>query len=416
MRVRLLLAGTAIAAVALVMGAGSIASVPRASAATTLTLNVGGGGSGVAANDFFPDAITIHAGDTVHFVNPYEEIHTTTFEPAGTASGELVVPGPSGPPQFEFNPAAANPTFTGTAAVTFDPTKYYNSGIMQKGGTADVVFSKTGTFTFICLVHGSIDASGHATGMALDVKVVGTSTGGTDTQSTIDSRGADQRDALINKGAQAATGAVAVQTIQADGTSHWAAKIGLSITDADVMRFLPSDISIKTGDTIDWTNVSIAPHTVTFTSGAADPALLNPLPQPAGPPLLIFNPKVFLPAGGKTYDGTGYANSGFLQQGTPLGTKFSLTFTKPGTYTYKCVLHADQGMTGTITVTGAALPAAVTPAATAPSGVIAGPNTGSGPDGTSAGSSWLPALLALAALGGMTLATGVALSRSRTGE
>lgn len=411
MKVRILLAGIAIAAIALAAGGSSIAGLPKASAATTLTLNVGGGGSGVAANDFFPDALTIHQGDTVHFVNPYEEIHTTTFVPAGQASAEFLVPGPAGPPQFEFNPVAANPTFTGSAPVTFDPTKYYNSGIMQKGGTADVVFSTTGTFTFVCLVHGSIDASGNAHGMVLEVKVVGTSTGGTDTQSTIDSRGATQRDALISKGSQAATGAVAVQTIQPDGTSHWAAKIGLSIPDADVMRFLPTNISIKTGDTIDWDNVSDAPHTVTFTSGAADPELLNPLPQPSGPPLLIINPQVLLPAGGKSYDGAGYVNSGILQQGTPIGTKFSLTFTKPGTYTYKCELHADQGMTGTITVTGAALPAATTPTTT-PSGVIAAPNTGTGPDGGSRGGS-LPALLALAALGALTTATGVALARWR---
>jgi plastocyanin len=410
LNVRILLAGIALAAIGLAAGGTSIASVPRASAATTLTLNVGGGGSGVAANDFFPDAITVHQGDTVHFVNPYNEIHTTTFVPAGQASADFLVPGPNGPPQLMFNPLAANPTFSGSGAVTFDPTKYYNSGLMQKGDAADVKFSKTGTYTFVCLVHGSIDANGNVHGMALTVKVVGTSTGGADTQSALDSRGAAQRDALINEGKQAATGAVAVQTIQPDGTSHWAAKIGLSIPDADVMQFLPQNISIKTGDTVEWTNDSIAPHTVSFTSGAADPPLLNPQPQPSGPPLLIVNPQVLLPAGGNTYDGTGYVNSGILQQGTPLGTKFSLTFTKPGVYTYKCLLHADQGMVGTITVTGAP-PPAPTPTAAAV-GVVAAPSTGTGPGSGSEGS-WLPALAALAVLGAITAAAGVALGRWR---
>ena len=31
-------------------------------------------------------------------------------------------------------------------------------------------------------------------------------------------------------------------------------------------------------------------------------------------------------------------------------SKFSLTFTKAGTYTYICLLHADQGMAGVIVV------------------------------------------------------------------
>ena len=415
MRGRFLLAGIAVVAIGLIAGVGSIAGAPRASAANTLTLNIGGGVSGIAANDFFPDSITIHAGDTVHFTNPFGEPHTATFEPAGTASPDLIVPGPSGPPQFGFNPLASNPTFTGTAAVNFDATKYYNSGIMFQNATADVTFGNAGTFTFICLIHGAIDAAGNATGMALSVKVIPTSTGGADTQATLDSRGAAASAALISKAQQAASGAVAVETRLADGTSHWAAQIGKSVTDADALQFLPADISIKTGDTIDWTNGFAVPHTVTFTSGAADPDLVVPVPQPSGPPFLSFNPKLFLPSGGNTYDGTGYVNSGFLQMGTPLGTKFSLKFTKPGTYAYRCEIHAAEGMIGTITVTGAALPAATTPVATAPSGVIAGPNTGTGPEGTSAGS-WMPALLALAALGGLTLATGVALSRWRTGE
>ncbi len=81
-------------------------------------------------------------------------------------------------------------------------------------------------------------------------------------------------------------------------------------------------------------------------------------------------------------------------------------------------MHANQGMTGTITVTGAAIAASTTPAASpsaAPSGVIAGPNTGSGPGDGGGGGGWLPALL-LAAMGALTLGTGVALARWRAGE
>ena len=93
-------------------------------------------------------------------------------------------------------------------------------------------------------------------------------------------------------------------------------------------------------------------HTVTFAPDAElvsiEQHIVVPVPQEAGPPLLTINPKAALPFGGHTYDGTGYVSSGFL---TPHGTqpaRYTLTFTKPGTYNYDCLVH--PGMDGTITV------------------------------------------------------------------
>jgi plastocyanin len=398
-------------ALAATFGISSIAGAAPSAAPTTLTVNAGGGGDGIAANDFFPDSVTVHAGDTIHFVNPYEELHTTTFVPAGTAVPALVIPGPAGPPQFGINPQAANPTFTGTAPVAFDATKYYNSGLMFKGSAADVSFNNTGTFKFLCLFHTVADASGNLTGMVLDVKVIPASTTGADTQAALDARGTAQRDALISKGKQAASGAVATMATTADGSTNWGLRIGGygdAVGEADIMRFLPSDITIKTGDTVTWTNNVGTPHTVTFTSGAALPGLVAPVPQTGGAPFLAFNPQLFLPAGGPEYDGTGYVNSGFLQKGTPSPTTFALKFTRPGTYTYACALHADQGMTGTITVSGPAAPAA-TPAA--PRGVLFGPNTGAGPAASGGHGGWLPALLALAGAGALLALAGTRLAR-----
>ena len=50
--------------------------------------------------------------------------------------------------------------------------------------------------------------------------------------------------------------------------------------------------------------------------------------------------------------GTGYANSGvLLPPMSPQGPHtYSLTFTKPGTYTYWCVVHVPVGMRGTVVV------------------------------------------------------------------
>ena len=98
-----------------------------------------------------------------------------------------------------------------------------------------------------------------------------------------------------------------------------------------------------------------------------------PQPQPNGPPQLLVNPQVLFPTKpSQNYDGTGFYNSGFITSDPALstgGTTFSLTFTKPGTYTYLCFLHDDQGMVGTIVV-GAST--GVRPPATGDAGLSGG--------------------------------------------
>jgi plastocyanin len=123
-------------------------------------------------------------------------------------------------------------------------------------------------------------------------------------------------------------------------------------------------LEIKAGDTVRWTNHGGSePHTVTFLGDAEPPELILVEPQPAGPPLLVVNPDIMEPAGGDSYDGTSFTNSGLLQEESPEfpeGTKFpftwELTFDAPGEYRYYCVLHGGaegeelMGMVGTIVV------------------------------------------------------------------
>lgn len=373
-----------IAAVAALMVAVSAASGAPLGAPAKLSVNVGGGSGTIAANDFFPDAVTIHVGDTIHFTSPYPEIHTVTFLPTGMAVPALVVPGPSGPPQFGFNPVAATPTYTGTS-TTLDSTKLLNSGILNKGDFVDVTFPHAGTFHFVCIVHGP--------SMSEDVTVV-PAANAADAQPAIDTRAASQEQALVIKGQTAAS---AIQPSPAsvklaDGSTQWNDVIGGETAEAAIDQFFPANITVNAGDTVTWTNpLADVPHTVTFTSGAALPPLVTPAPQPSGPPFIAFTPQLFLPTAAKTYDGTGFVNSGFLQQGTPAAT-YSLKFTKPGTYTYVCAIHADQGMKGTITV----LASQISPSPTPPGGVVA-PNTGTGPGNH--GQSLGPWLLLVGVLG-----------------
>jgi plastocyanin len=81
----------------------------------------------------------------------------------------------------------------------------------------------------------------------------------------------------------------------------------VSISD---FAFSPNSLTIRVGDTVEWMNTVSTNHTTTSDSG--DPASWD-----SGP--------------------------------LGLNATYSVTFTKPGTYTYHCSIHPF--MTGTITVT-----------------------------------------------------------------
>lgn len=99
------------------------------------------------------------------------------------------------------------------------------------------------------------------------------------------------------------------------------------------LQYYPKTITVDAGDTVTWTFASLEPHTVSFLgAGQATP------PPPS-------DPSVQRPAGGSTYDGSTFTSSGFIAG----GFSYSLTFTKPGTYTYYCLIHQPE-MVGTIVV------------------------------------------------------------------
>lgn len=123
--------------------------------------------------------------------------------------------------------------------------------------------------------------------------------------------------------------------------STWTVVVGGEMKDSAIVSnfFHPREIDIAVGDTITWKFE--ATHTVTFLGGRPRPA--NRLREGDK---FYRNPDVFFRAGGDTYDGTSYLNSG-----TPPDRKFiySLTFTKAGTYEYMCLLHLPA-MSGTVNV------------------------------------------------------------------
>ncbi|HMN98149.1 MAG TPA: hypothetical protein PKD59_01930 [Miltoncostaeaceae bacterium] len=123
----------------------------------------------------------------------------------------------------------------------------------------------------------------------------------------------------------------------------------------------PHQVTVSRGDKVQWTILGF--HTVVVTKKGNEkklPALVGPsstlnppFNDPAGAPywwggttpLIQLNGRALSPSGGTTQNGKKTIASGALNGNTP---KFTVTFTKNGTYTIRCVVH--PGMRGTVKV------------------------------------------------------------------
>lgn len=138
--------------------------------------------------------------------------------------------------------------------------------------------------------------------------------------------------------------------------------------------FGPSTMTVAVGDTVTWTNIDSAPHTVTAEDGSFD--------------------------------------SGNLDE----GQTFSFTFAAAGTYAYICDFHSD--MTATVVVQAAeAAPATAQPAATGQPAATATPAAGNDaqPDTAVAipAGDGVPLAPLLVGLGLLSLALGLVPGRAR---
>ncbi len=126
----------------------------------------------------------------------------------------------------------------------------------------------------------------------------------------------------------------------------WTVKAGASASNqADqALLFLPKEITINEGDTVQW-KLSGSEHTIYFPAGQKPPELIVPGKMKGE---LLWNPDVFFATPKKTYDGMGPISGGALLAAPDNPKSYALTFTKAGTYKYMCMFH--PGMEGTITV------------------------------------------------------------------
>ena len=129
-----------------------------------------------------------------------------------------------------------------------------------------------------------------------------------------------------------------------------------SAYNAELQGFFPQNITIHVGDMVTWKQNTLDIHTVTFTPGMnRTPDLIVSVPGENGS--LMLNPVVAFaaaPAGGM-YNGSTYANSAIMGPDDTQAKNFSLTFTKAGTYSYICVVHAGEDMKGQVIVENASV-------------------------------------------------------------
>jgi plastocyanin len=309
-------------------------------------------GMGRQALAFFPDEIWIHAGDSITWTWQSDEIHTLTFLTVGQSLPQFQ----AGCPGFASSPA----TFDGSTCITTPP--------IVKPQTFTVTFPVAGSYKFICLVHLVM------TGI---VHVLPASEILPHSQAFYDKEAAAQQKAVLSDivekmqmdlGGEHADDGTAVRVFPhvTAGIGEISANPGGYQT-GSLVRFVNGTITIHAGDTVEWSNHDpLEPHTITFGTDPADE--FDPSSNVTIDPDGALHATINSP--------TDNVNSGFLEQpledepGIPQNpivnpynpatditnvalnnpTRFRVTFTQPGTYNYRCLLHDNLGMKGKVIV------------------------------------------------------------------
>jgi len=260
---------------------------------------------------------------------------------------DLIIPAPAGlPSPLMFNPVAAYPA--GATDGQYDGTTFANSGIIGpdpgQAESFDLTFTTPGTYNYVCLVHG-VTMSGKV--IVLDYP------------DEIPTPDEVHHEAQLLIAAELAQVPVAVAlanaeipppTPNADGTTTFQVLVGYEMGQLHLVHFFPDELTVHPGDTVEWLlskEVMVDPHTITFLNGNAEPDVALPVPQDNGPPLLLFNPEVFVPQNaGQALTGQGLYSSGLLMPaaaGGPTSFAFQIGAIS-GLLPYECLLHDSSGM------------------------------------------------------------------------
>ena len=350
---------------------------------------------------FFPNQVTVRPGMTLRFHQTWTgEPHTVTlgtrvdelaqpFKPALDhifATGEVPTEAPAGADAFDeglpfffgpqgVNQTAAQPCYALAAAEVptdgepcpsraLEPFRgteaYYSSGFIPfegpKGNTFELPIAadaKPGTYLYYCNLHGAP--------MGGEITVV--ASGEASKQSALNRQAKKEADRMakvlldVYRDEKAGRGTFK-GNLAGSGDERTKHVFGA------VNEFTPRTIEAKVGEKVTWTMIghnlafNVPPYAPIFiVQKDGDVTFNEELDQPAGgwpgrtPPLpdefdpaAPVPPLVSIDAG--SFDGSGELKSNGT--GWATGDKYSVTFTKKGTYPYACIVH--PGMIGKVVV------------------------------------------------------------------
>ena len=328
---------------------------------------------------FLPNEMWISQGDSITWKTNAGEGHTVTFlqqmsggaSAAGTsrpANGTTGATGCAGGGQGGTAVTASGAAFDGASCLNSGPL--CDANLQQSpepgkcvGTTYSVTFPAAGNFKLICLIHANMTGTVHVLPTPASLPF---------SQADYDNQAEQQARAIIH-----ADGIMPRASRDSSRPGQFARVItggGLVATGGGksylaIMRYMPSQITVHVGDTVEWTNFSPAePHTVTFgveplvptavlgattdPDGAVSGTLPNTVtagfPRADGGPSCsaapncanTFNPG-FITAAAQDVSGAPQTSS---------ITRARVTFTQPGTYNYICAIHDELGMKGEVDV------------------------------------------------------------------
>jgi MYXO-CTERM domain-containing protein len=275
-------------------------AVSGVASAKSVTVAVGWDDHNTGATNlrFYPETTVVWAGEAVTWKAVSDTPHTvseanplaTTPQDAYPASG------------FESSPGAQL-----TPAILqqwFGP-----GGFLLPARSFAQTFADPGTYVYICKIHP---------GMTGTITVLNETTSRSTTPV--------QLPGTSEPSSPARGGRVDVQA-------------GWGSGDTSMDRFAPDNLTIAVNTTVVWTNTHTdEPHTVTgWLANQAPP----PGTAPSTPPVFDSSPNV-------QGEPPGFSGPAGVLMAHGANTEFTHTFVDPGTWTYRCKLHA--GMWGTVVV------------------------------------------------------------------
>jgi len=335
-------------------------------ASRTLTVLVGAGEDTVAIHQYFPKSVRIRAGDTLVWKIDSDEIHTVSFL-SGSDRPDFAIPVPGGGPKdFMLNPQVAFPSRAFAASVeVYSGSGYHNSGIMYKespspksptNDTFSLTFDTPGSYEYVDLRHplmkGTVTVQEAINPASIPEELAGLIPQ-IPTQAEMDSQGRQELSLLLAEIEKIRETSETVRNEPGpNGTTIWHVQAGGVYLDpaAELLEFMPKELSVQEGDTVIWTATTL--HSITFHPGEPHPQLILPGLRKNGPPFLTINPRIAFPQKPSgEFDGTGFWSAGYIgASALPGGSTYAMTFTKSGTFEYTCAIHRQLGMEGTITV------------------------------------------------------------------